>query len=177
MGINIKEHGSRSIGATNVLRVVKQERPDLAKLLTGLTFAFDFLKGGLLIIIAKLMGFDENVLWMMGFLSVVGHCFSPYLFFEGGKGIATGVGVVIVLLPIEAILGLLVWFLVGKKFKISSISSLIGMMVAVGTSFFIHPDLPGIGTHVPIVLIGFIIFYKHIPNIIRLFQKKETTVI
>jgi glycerol-3-phosphate acyltransferase PlsY len=49
-------------------------------------------------------------------------------------------------------------------------------MSAVALSFVIHPELPVVGTHAPIVICGFIILYKHIPNIVRLFKKEEARV-
>lgn len=176
-GVNIKESGSGSIGATNVLRVVKEKDPKLGKKLGAITLVLDALKGFAVIVAAMVAGFDENVLWTIGVLSVIGHCFSPYLMFEGGKGVATGLGVVLIMLPLEAIIGVAVWFVVGKKLKISSISSLSGLLGAIAASFIIHPELPGVGSHAPILLLGFFIFYKHIPNIVRLVQGKEKAVV
>ncbi|MCV3415842.1 glycerol-3-phosphate acyltransferase, partial [Campylobacter lari] len=86
---NIKNAGSKSIGATNVLRVVKESNPKLAKTLAVATVILDALKGVLPILMAKFYGFDDNILWTMAVLAVFGHCFSPYLKFEGGKGVAT----------------------------------------------------------------------------------------
>ncbi|TLD82855.1 glycerol-3-phosphate 1-O-acyltransferase PlsY [Helicobacter sp. MIT 11-5569] len=176
-GINIREIGSGSIGATNVLRALKTQNPKLAKKIAILTMLSDALKGVVVIGIAKLVGLSFEAQWMMAFLAVVGHCFSPFLKFEGGKGVATTVGVVAVFLPIEAILGLIVWFLVGKFLKISSLASLLGLLVGIGSSFIIHPEIPHITTHTPLVLIAFIVIYKHIPNIVRLIQRKEQKVI
>ncbi|MBX7491453.1 glycerol-3-phosphate 1-O-acyltransferase PlsY [Helicobacter turcicus] len=176
-GVDVREVGSGSIGATNVLRALKQSNPKLAKKVAVLTMLSDALKGVVIIGIAKLVGLSYEAQWMLAFLAVVGHCFSPFLKFEGGKGVATTVGVVAVFLPFEAILGLIVWFLVGKFLKISSLASLFGVVCGIGSSFFLHPEIPHITTHTPLVLMMCIIFYKHIPNIIRLIQKKEQKVI
>lgn len=177
-GVNIKKQGSGSIGATNVLRVVKAQNPKLGKLLSAFTFAFDFLKGIFVMFVAQILGFDSaSMIWSLAVFAVLGHCFSVYLMFEGGKGIATGVGVVMYLLPLEALLGLAAWFVVGKIFKISSLASLAGLFVAIGLSFVIHPDIKGIDTHAPLLIIGFVILYKHTPNIIRLISGKEKAVI
>jgi len=92
-GVDVKSAGSKSIGATNVLRVVKEKDPALAKKLGIATLALDALKGVVALLIASAMGADESVLWAVAVLAVLGHCFSPYLGFEGGKGIATGVWV------------------------------------------------------------------------------------
>lgn len=176
-GVNIREVGSGSIGATNVLRSLKEINPKLAKKLAILTIISDALKGIIVILAAKFFGLTYEAQWMIAFLAVVGHCFSPFLKFEGGKGVATSVGAIGVFLPIEAILGLVVWFLVGKFLKISSLASLFGVLFGVIMSFVLHPDIPYIHSHAPLVLVAVIIFYKHIPNIIRLFQNKEQKVL
>ena len=175
-GINIKEHGSGNIGATNVLRVLKEKKPEVAKKVAGITLAFDALKGAIIILIAKFMGMSLETQYAIAVFAVIGHCFSPFLKFEGGKGVATTAGVMLVLLPIEAIIGLISWGILAKTLKISSISSLIGILIGIGSSYFIHPNLFD-GSHAPIVLIGILVFYKHIPNIVRLFQGKEGKVV
>ena len=172
-GVNIRESGSNSIGATNVLRVVKEKDPKLAKKLGIATLAFDALKGGIIIGIAALVGMSENTLWAIAVLAVIGHCFSPFLKLEGGKGVATGLGVTMVMIPIEGLIGLVVWAVLAKTLKISSISSLMGVLAAVAASFFVHPEM----SHAPMILIGFFIFYKHIPNIMRLIRGEEKRVV
>ncbi|EAI4298369.1 acyl phosphate:glycerol-3-phosphate acyltransferase [Campylobacter lari] len=174
---NIKNAGSKSIGATNVLRVVKESDPKLAKTLAVATIVLDALKGIIPILVAKFLGYDENILWTMAVLAVFGHCFSPYLKFEGGKGVATGAGVLAVFLPFEIISAVLAWFIIGKIFKISSLASLGALVVLIITSFIFHYDMPVINTHAPIFIIAFIVIYKHIPNILRLIGKQECKVI
>ncbi|WP_257935875.1 acyl phosphate:glycerol-3-phosphate acyltransferase [Campylobacter lari] len=174
---NIKNAGSKSIGATNVLRVVKESDPKLAKTLAVTTIVLDALKGIIPILVAKFLGYDENILWTMAVLAVFGHCFSPYLKFEGGKGVATGAGVLAVFLPFEIISAVLAWFIIGKIFKISSLASLGALVVLIITSFVFHYDMPVINTHAPIFIIAFIVIYKHIPNILRLIGKQECKVI
>ncbi len=175
--IDIREKGSGAIGATNVLRVVKEKDPALAKKLSIATAALDALKGVIVLVIASLVGVSEETKWAIAVLAVLGHCFSPYLKFEGGKGVATGFGVLLYMLPLESIVGFLFWFLAAKFIKISSLSSLIGLIALLIASFIIHPDIPVIHTHAPIIIIAAIIFYKHIPNIIRLLKGKERRVV
>ena len=172
-GVNVKESGSKSIGATNVLRVVKESNPALAKKLGAATLLLDALKGIMVLLIAMAFDMPESTLWGVAVLAVVGHCFSPYLWFEGGKGIATGLGVLLVMLPIETMIGFVVWGVLAKTLKISSVSSLTGVLALLISSFYIHPELP----HAPIVLITLILFYKHIPNIVRLVKGEEKAVI
>lgn len=172
-GVDVKKSGSGSIGATNVLRVVKEKNPALAKKLGAATLALDALKGVLVLIIAYFMGLSEATLWGIAVMSVIGHCFSPYLNFEGGKGVATGMGVMMFMLPLETIIALFVWVIGAKVIKVSSLSSLIALASLIIASFIIHPEI----AHTPVVIIGFILFYKHIPNIIRLVKGEEKRVV
>lgn len=172
-GVDIKTSGSKSIGATNVLRVVKESNPVLAKKLGIATLALDALKGIAVLAIAYFMGLSEATLWGIATLAVIGHCFSPYLGLEGGKGVATGMGVMIFMLPVETIIALVVWFVAAKTIRISSLSSLIALLGLIVASFVLQPEM----AHAPVVLIGFILFYKHIPNIIRIFKGEEKRVV
>ncbi|WP_170018873.1 glycerol-3-phosphate 1-O-acyltransferase PlsY [Campylobacter sp. RM16190] len=175
--VNIQNEGSKSIGATNVLRVLKEKDPKLAKKIAILTVVCDALKGVLPILIAKFIGLSPATLWAMAVFSVIGHCYSPFLKFEGGKGVATGAGVLMIFLPIEIIVALVVWFIIGKVLKISSLASLVALFAFIISSFIIHPQIPDIDSHAPILIIAFIVFYKHIPNIKRLISGQESKVI
>ncbi len=172
-GVDVKASGSGSIGATNVLRVVKEKDPSLAKKLGAATLALDAIKGVLVLVVAYFMGLSEATLWGIAVLAVIGHCFSPYLGFEGGKGVATGMGVMMFMLPLETIIALVVWALGAKFIRISSLSSLTALLALMVASFILHPDM----AHAPVLIIGFILFYKHIPNIIRLVKGEEKRVI
>jgi len=172
-GVDVKASGSGSIGATNVLRVVKESNPALAKKLGIATLVLDALKGVLVLVVAYFAGMSEATLWAIAVLAVIGHCFSPYLGLEGGKGIATGMGVMMFMLPIETTIALVVWGVMAKTVRISSVSSLTGVLALLISSFIIHPDM----AHAPVVFIVFILFYKHIPNIVRVIKGEEKRVI
>lgn len=172
-GVNIKEAGSQSIGATNVLRVVKETNPRLAKKLGAATLALDALKGIVVVFAAKYFELSDSAQWLVAILAVLGHCFSPYLWFEGGKGVATGMGVMAVMLPIETAIALVVWFVAAKTIRISSLSSMLGLAALVAASFFVHPEM----FHAPVLFIAFILFYKHIPNFVRLIKGEEKRVV
>lgn len=176
-GVDVRNEGSGNIGATNVLRVLKEKAPKMAKKLTIATFVLDATKGAIVILIAMALNAEPSVLWTIAVLSVLGHCYSIFLGFEGGKGVATGFGVLMVLVPIPALIAIAVWFVAGKVLKISSLSSLIGLVALLVSSYIVHPDMPGIHTHTPIWIIAFIIFYQHIPNIVRIFKKEEAKVV
>lgn len=171
-GVNITDSGSGSIGATNVLRVVKETNPRLAKKLGAATLALDALKGIVVVLAAKYFELSDSAQWLVAILAVMGHCFSPYMWFEGGKGVATGMGVMAVMLPIPTAIALLVWGVAAKTIRISSLSSMLGLLALVVASFLLYPAM----FHAPVLVIAFILFYKHIPNFIRLFKGEEKRV-
>ena len=175
--VDIREEGSGSIGGTNVLRVLKASNPDLAKKLAISTILLDALKGVFVLLIALIMGANESVLWTIAIMAILGHCFSIFLWFEGGKGVATGMGVMMFMLPIVTIGALVAWGLSAKFIKISSLSSIIGVVALIALSFVIYPTLEPIHTHAPVIIIGILILYKHIPNMVRLLQGKEGKVV
>lgn len=170
---DIRGVGSGGSGATNVYRALKEAGVASAKKYAIATAVLDGTKVAILLFIAKLSGIQDSVLWAMAFFGVVGHCYSVYLLFDGGKGVATAFGALIVLIPFEALIGFVVWFLVAKYSKISSLSSLSGLLAVVISSFLISSNLGDIGSQVPLLLIAFIVVYKHIPNIIRLLKGEE----
>ena len=178
--IDLLNIGSGSIGATNVYRALKDITPH-AKYLSILTILLDSTKGLLVVLCAKIIGLSFESQWAIAILAVVGHCFSPYLGFNGGKGVATTIGSVILLVPFEGAVGLLAWFIIGKVFKVSSLSSLIGVSVGILTTFITpYLSLPPnisimhqVGTHTPLVILLVLIIYTHIPNIMRLIRREE----
>ena len=175
-GINIKEHGSGNIGATNVLRVLKEIDPKKAKILASLTLFLDAFKGAFVILVAKAFGVCDATLWTLAVLVVVGHCFTPFLKFEGGKGVATTAGALLVLIPEAVLIGLIVWFIMAKTVRISSLSSLTGILVGIFSSYILYPH-PNIDSHAPLWIIAFIIIYKHRENIYRLITGQEKRVV
>lgn len=174
-GVNIKEDGSRSIGATNVLRVVKQTNPSLAKKLGIATVLLDAIKGMVVLFAAISIGASDSTLWGIAVLSVLGHCYSIYLGLEGGKGVATGLGVLLILIPIPTFIGAAVWAFSAKVLKVSSLSSLFGLFAVLISALFLTDSL-GVGSYAPLYIITFIIVYKHIPNIMRVIKGEEKKV-
>ena len=175
-GVDITTAGSKSIGATNVLRVVKETNPKLAKKLGIATVLLDALKGMLVLLVAMYYGVSDSTLWAIAILAVLGHCYSIYLGLEGGKGVATGLGVYLVLIPIPTLIGAVVWIVCAKVLKISSLSSLLGLVGVIISATFLNDGL-NVGSNVPMYIIAFIIIYKHIPNIIRIIKGEEKKVI
>jgi acyl-phosphate glycerol 3-phosphate acyltransferase len=120
-GVDIIKHGSGNIGATNVGRV-------LGKKYGVLVFALDFAKGALPVAVASLLPVSEvpseALKVMAGVAAFLGHLFPVYLKFRGGKGVATGAGVVAVLLPLPALVALLTWVVVVFATRYVSVASI-----------------------------------------------------
>lgn len=177
-GVDVREAGSKSIGATNVLRVVKEKDPALAKKLGAMTLAADALKAVVpLAIAAFIFKLDVSALWGMAVLAVLGHCFSPYLGFEGGKGVATAFGALVFLAPLNSLIALGCWFGAAKLLKISSLSSLIGLVGLLASFYLPIPVVFDAGSMSPVVIIAILVVYKHIPNILRLVSGEEKKVV
>lgn len=174
-GVNIMEHGSNSIGTTNVLRVLKEKDPKNANLVTRLTLFFDTTKAIWVMIAARVMDASENTLWSVLLIAVISHMYSPYLNFRGGKGVATTIGSIIFLAPAIGLAGAFVWAFVGKVIKISSLASLLGILTILLSSYVVYPEsgITGIDSRAPLYILTFIIYYKHIPNIWRLIKGEE----
>jgi len=173
--VDIRKSGSTNIGATNVMRVVKQTDPKLAKKLSIATFLLDFSKGIIVLAIAMLLDLENEILWAIALFVVIGHCFSIYLLGEGGKGVSTFFGVMIFFHPIITIIGLALWIGVLKVFKISSLSALVSTTAIALMIYF--SDTMIINSFVPVGIIYFIVIYKHYDNIVNLFTKQEGNIV
>ncbi|MWV61082.1 glycerol-3-phosphate 1-O-acyltransferase PlsY [Helicobacter saguini] len=179
---NVLEIGSKSTGATNVYRAFADISPKKARFFSISTLILDACKGMFVVLAAKCVGLSYETQYTIAILAILGHCYSPFLRFNGGKGVATAIGSVILLIPIEGTCGLLVWAIVGKVFKVSSLSSLLGVLSGILLTFIVPnvfalpPSIDvnvQIHTHTPLVLIGLIILNTHTENIKRLIKREE----
>ncbi|WP_232258987.1 glycerol-3-phosphate 1-O-acyltransferase PlsY [Helicobacter pylori] len=184
-GMDITKIGSGGIGATNVLRALQSKGVSNAKQMALLVLILDLLKGMFAVSLSKLFGLDYSLQWMVAIASILGHCYSPFLNFNGGKGVSTTMGSVALLIPIESLIGLVVWFFVGKVLKISSLASILGVSTAAVLVFFVPymhiPDsvniLKEVGTQTPMVLIFIFTLIKHAGNIFNLLAGKEKKIL
>lgn len=164
---DVRASGSGNIGATNVARVA-------GKKLGALVLLLDAAKGSLPVLIGLQLAPEQPVLHVaIAAAAFLGHVFPVWLKFKGGKGVATALGVLLVLLPISAGIGFVTWVLVLITTRISSVGSLLGALFAIGSSFFLGSPLPysllGVGLFVAML-------FTHRGNIERLLKKKENTV-
>jgi glycerol-3-phosphate acyltransferase PlsY len=120
-GIDVRKQGSGNIGATNVARTV-------GKKVAILVLVLDASKGAAPLLIELYAGWPgSEVPWAvipLGLAPVVGHCFSPWLRFAGGKGVATSLGVIIACAPILAAVAVGLFAVVYAAFRVASIASL-----------------------------------------------------
>jgi glycerol-3-phosphate acyltransferase PlsY len=119
-GVNIREHGSGNIGATNVTRV-------LGPVLGAIVLVLDAAKGALPTWYAIHHTPDPWVVVATGGAAIVGHCFSPFLELEGGKGVATATGVFLVLAPQPLAIALGVFLAVLAWKRVPALGSLAGI--------------------------------------------------
>jgi glycerol-3-phosphate acyltransferase PlsY len=160
--IDIRQYGSGNPGSTNVLRVLGT-KPAL------IVFLADLLKGFITVSIGRLIG-GENLALLAAIAVVVGHDWSIFLNFKGGKGIATSLGVVIGIFPkvapILAIFGISVIF-ISRYVSLGSIST--ATLLPILLLIFRYP-----AKHIIVGLIlGAIAVYRHRDNIERMLAGKE----
>lgn len=109
--------GSKNPGATNVLRIGSKKA-------AALTLFGDFLKGLLPVLLGLALQLEPTVLALIGMAAFLGHLYPIFFGFQGGKGVATALGVILGLAWPVAVAALLTWLLMAKVFKISSLSAL-----------------------------------------------------
>ncbi|NOY85509.1 MAG: glycerol-3-phosphate 1-O-acyltransferase PlsY [Nitrospirae bacterium] len=162
-GADPRKQGSGNIGATNVLRVV-------GKKAAGITLLCDLLKSLPLIIAAQQMGFNERAVLFIAVAGILGHIFSVFLKFKGGKGVAASFGIVLVLAPHVALIGLLLW---GGGVFFGKYSS-VGALAAFGALPLIAFFLNGSSDFLLFTgFVSFLVYFRHLGNIRRLIQGVE----
>lgn len=164
-GINILEHGSGNIGFTNVLRTVGWQ-PAL------LVLVGDIGKGALAAWLGLISG-GQTIGIFCGIAALLGHSFSIFLRFKGGKMVATASGVLMVLAPKVALVATVTWL--GTTF-ITRYVSLASILAAIGVflSMFIFNESPGM--KIFLALAGTFIIFKHRKNIDRLLKGQESKI-
>jgi acyl phosphate:glycerol-3-phosphate acyltransferase len=159
---DLRRIGSGNIGATNVLRTGH-------KGLAIATLILDVLKGALPVWLAgRYFGPDMAVIAGLG--AVLGHCFPVWLKFRGGKGVATSLGIVLVLTPLAALLAALLFVAVTALSRYVSLGSMLGAVAACGLAYLLgHVQAAEL-----YLVLGLLIIGKHAGNIRRLFAGTES---
>jgi glycerol-3-phosphate acyltransferase PlsY len=162
---DVRQIGSGSIGATNVLRTGR-------KGLAALTLLLDAAKGYAAVALAGLYG-GETYLIVAAHAAIIGHMFPVWLRFRGGKGIATGLGIVLAMSWPAALAGLATWIAVAVATRFSSLGSLISAVMVIAYVWFFTENLHYVET---MVVLALLVFYKHRANIRRLLKGEESKI-
>ena len=157
---DIRETGSGNIGATNVLRTGN-------KRLGYLTLILDIIKAVIPVIYIKL--YYPDLIFISALCAFLGHLFPVWLKFDGGKGVATYVGILISIDFYYALIFGIIWILTFIISKYSSLSSIIASI-----SIPIYILILGNGNFIFFTIMFVLIFYTHRENIKRLINKEET---
>ncbi|MBP6917453.1 MAG: glycerol-3-phosphate 1-O-acyltransferase PlsY [Legionellaceae bacterium] len=158
--------GSRNPGTTNILRIA-------GKKYAVIVLLADLLKGLLPVFLLKYSHFAPNYLGYIGLIAVLGHIYPVFFNFKGGKGVATGLGV---LFGLNGWLGLAVvvtWILVAWATRYSSLAGMLALGLAPVYLWFL---LPSIYLLIPVVLMVILVLSQHLDNMLRLWHGKESKI-
>lgn len=173
-GIDIRQHGSGNIGATNVGRV-------LGFPYFILTFSLDFAKGMGPVLAAMYWqqsqpGPEIPLPEVVGFAAILGHVFPIYLRFKGGKGVATTIGVLVTLLPGPCLAGMVSWFVFLLVSRMVSLSS-IAFAITFAVYYFVMEPNPLSAASVArtslVILVALLVLWKHRSNVVRIVGGRE----
>ena len=160
---DLRKFGSKNIGATNAWRVLGAKAGILI-------FLLDFLKGEISVALAKSFGGDAWVMVLAGLLAILGHTFSIFLKLRGGKGVATGLGVIALMMPKVTAIVFATWLVIFLVTRYVSLASIIAAALTPILAFAF--DEP-----IEFVLFGLaaavFIIIRHRENISRLIKGKE----
>lgn len=161
-GIDLKKVGSGNIGATNVLR-------SIGKWPALLTVLGDILKGTAAVAVGRYFGLGLFYEGIIGLMAIIGHNFSLFLKFRGGKGVATSLGVLVIYAPKIALFTLVIWFVVVIFTRYSSLGALVSLGL-LPINILLFDDKIKL---FPVILITVLTFIRHRDNIRRLIKGTE----
>jgi glycerol-3-phosphate acyltransferase PlsY len=162
-GVNLRKVGSGNIGATNVLRA-------MGKGPAVLTLVGDVLKGSLAVVIGRFFFHTPFLEGIIGLSAIVGHNFSLFLRFRGGKGVATSIGVLLIYSPKVGALTVILWLMVILITRYSSLAAIVSFgVLPLGIYILDYSQ----GKLIISILIAFLLIFRHTDNIKRLLQGTE----
>ena len=151
--VDLREYGSHNIGATNAWRTLG--------------------KGALSVGLAEVFTASPLIMVIAGILAIVGHSCSLFLHFKGGKGVATGLGVIAMLMPVPSLIVFLVWLVIVMITKYVSLGSCIAAALVPVLAY-------AWGYPTPYVIFGVLaaafIIIRHKSNIVRLMNGTENKI-
>lgn len=166
---DLRKKGSGNIGATNMTRVA-------GKKLGAFTLLLDGLKGIIAVLIARYATVGENnseeIISITAGLAVLGHIFSIWLKFKGGKGVATTLAVYLAVYWPLGLATIIIWLLVFLKTKLSSLSAIFSMLTAPTIALY-FADRAGYEIVYLSFFLSVIVTARHHSNILRLINGEE----
>lgn len=165
--LDIRQHGSGNVGATNSLRVLGKKAGIVVLLI-------DLLKGLIPVILAQKLGLNDFQVLMVGVSAILGHIFSPFVGFSGGKGIATAFGVILAFSPIGALICLVSFLITFFISKYVSLGSILGAIAFSIYAVFQFRDTPKV--QILAVGISVLLIFTHRKNIQRLISRTESKI-
>lgn len=160
--IDVREFGSGNVGATNATRVLGWK-------LGVMVLIFDAFKGMIFIIIARILGLEDIYVVLIGLAAILGHSYSIYLKFKGGKAVATSLGVMLVLIPKVVMILIIVFLLIVIISGYVSLASISVAGLLPILSYIMYNNIIALLS----LLVGILVIWRHKSNIKNLLEGKE----
>lgn len=177
--MDLREHGSRNIGATNAFRV-------LGARWGAIVFAIDLLKGLAAVFLSRFLatsrsGAPDDVLpslllplaLVAGVAAILGHVFTPWLGFRGGRGVATSLGVFLGIVPVPTLAAFTLWAIVFTLSRRVSVGSIVAALAYPFLVFFLTSGPARALVTVVAAAVAALVIVRHIPNIKRILNGTE----
>ena len=177
-GIDIREHGSKNIGATNTMRV-------LGKKLGALALTGDALKGLVPVLLFSRLSAWPYAALACGVCAILGHLASVFLKFHGGKGVATSLGVFLALCPVPTLIAAATFAAVVFATRMVSAGSILAAIAMTASVYLIPHDAatapahllpPGPALQIMVTIVAVLVIVKHRANIKRILKGEESKV-
>lgn len=173
-GIDPRTVGSGNLGATNVFRA-------LGARAGAATLLLDAAKGAVAVVVAWLLVPEAMYPVAHGWAgvsamlaAVMGHSYSPYIGFKGGKGVATSAGALFVLTPLAALLELLIFIGVVSVSRMVSLGSIIIAVIYPPLVFWLYPDDTPV--QVVVTVLAVLVLWRHRSNMVRIVRGEENRI-
>lgn len=164
--VDIRQQGSGNVGATNVFRT-------LGPLPGSIVFALDMAKGTLPILLAQNLTNNPWLIILTGFVAIIGHTFPVFLGFKGGRGVATGLGVLLGIAPEIFIGAVIIAALIILTTRYVSLASMVTAALVTIAFWGMQKPLP---YTILAALVALLIIIRHRPNIKRLLAGTEAKI-
>ena len=162
-GVDIRKFGSGNIGATNIYR-------NLGALPAIIVFVLDLLKGTAAVWAAQAITASPLIAVISGLAAVIGHMYPVYIGFKGGKGSATGLGVLLGIAPDLFVIAMIYVAVAIAVTRYVSITSITGVILLSVLMFIFHKPIE---YSIATVIVAVLVIFRHLPNIKRLLSGTE----